>query len=432
MPINTSQPPIIANTKLVGANVNSQIQGLRQQSGQLAGYTADAFTQLQQSINQIYSLLKAPGQPLQSFSVTDSNGALIAWAGSQVVNNISYEGIWAKMLYVGGDSAADAPFFTDGNGNVVIGNNGSVQIDNPLGVQEGFIGVNPDASINVMAVTNNGGLYEIQTATANTYITGDAVVTNLPGMPTGTGAFAITVIDPTHFTLNGSTFAGSYAGSGTVYRYYGGIWTQTAAFGGTGFADAPFRVFADGKLAITNADIDLIGGPFDTEVVMGPAEFGIKIYELDGAGARTTNELDLNPLLTQWIATSGPFIGTTSIRANSIATTGSVSAGTGLAVGTIDHLGVGNFQDVVDSGLAFGGSGGLVLINGVGKLSGVAGLPLSIGNGGTGGTTQATAQTALSVYSIAQVNTLLAAKANTGSYGTASAGTPAHTHGFTL
>lgn len=410
MPISTSQPPIIANTKLVGANVNSQIQGLRQQSGQLAGYTADAFTQLQQSINQIYSLLKAPGQPLQSFSVTDSNGALIAWAGSQVVNNISYEGIWAKMLYVGGDSAADAPFFTDGNGNVVIGNNGSVQIDNPLGVQEGFIGVNPDASINVMAVTNNGGLYEIQTATANTYITGDAVVTNLPGMPTGTGAFAITVIDPTHFTLNGSTFAGSYTGSGTVYRYYGGIWTQTAAFGGTGFADAPFRVFADGHLEISNADIDIrnftpgVGG---TEVTISPnSQFvptvsGITLNELNTSGNFDATQ-PYTELLAGFINVFSASLGAVSILPDQISAT---------------YLGA--------------GGGGIVKASGTGAL-GIFSGALPIVNGGTGATTVAAAQTALSVYSIAQVNTLLAAKANTGSYGTASAGTPAHTHGFTL
>jgi hypothetical protein len=69
----------------------------------------------------------------------------------------------------------------------------------------------------VSAVTNNSGLFEITTATAHGLTTGMNVsIWGVTGMPTLDGTWTITVIDSTHFTLNGSTFAGTYGGGGLV------------------------------------------------------------------------------------------------------------------------------------------------------------------------------------------------------------------------
>ena len=375
MPLNTSQPAVISNQKLAGANVSSQVQGLRQVGGQLAGYAASAFDQLQASINSLYSLLKQPANPLESFSVLDSSGALIAWAGSEVINNVSYEGIWAKMLYIGGNDASSAPFFTDSFGNVVIGNNGSVQIDNPLGQQEGFIGVNPDPALNVSAVTNVSGVIGITTSSANTYVTGDAVITNLPGLSVGTGAFAITVIDSTHFTLNGSTYAAGYSGSGTVFRYYGGVWTQTAAFGGTGFADAPFRVYANGEVLLMNNsggatttinNLPDVTGVAGIEVKDNTYEY-FSILTQSGIRVDTSTGSPMIDLTVAWPA-SGNYLPTFTLRdyASNLAR---ITPSSGL---TFPNTG-GTYGP---STMLLNGSNGSVQINALSSLSGIAGMEI--------------------------------------------------------
>lgn len=71
----------------------------------------------------------------------------------------------------------------------------------------------------VSSVTNSGGLYEITTSTAHLFTTNDTVVVQ---GTTGSGGFAadgtwvITVVDATHFTLNGSSFTGGYTSGGTA------------------------------------------------------------------------------------------------------------------------------------------------------------------------------------------------------------------------
>ena len=69
----------------------------------------------------------------------------------------------------------------------------------------------------ISAVTNNGGLIEVQTAAANTLITGNSVaIFGATGTVPVNGTGTVTVIDSTHFTLNGSTFSGSYISGGLV------------------------------------------------------------------------------------------------------------------------------------------------------------------------------------------------------------------------
>lgn len=73
-------------------------------------------------------------------------------------------------------------------------------------------------AVAIAGVTNNGGLIEIQTAYANSLVTGASVVITGPYIGTVPieGLWVVTVIDSTHFTLQGSTFAGSYTSGGTV------------------------------------------------------------------------------------------------------------------------------------------------------------------------------------------------------------------------
>lgn len=71
------------------------------------------------------------------------------------------------------------------------------------------------APVGINGVTNSAGLFQIQTSAAHGLTTGQTVfLSGIAGNPTANGTWVVTVIDATHYTLNGSTFAGSYSGGG--------------------------------------------------------------------------------------------------------------------------------------------------------------------------------------------------------------------------
>ena len=114
-----------------------------------------------------------------------------------------------------------------------------------------------DRILQIAGVTSSGGLINIQTTVNHLYQTGDRVnIPTLPGVPNGVGQWTIVVINATHFTLNGSTFAGSYGTGGTVLRFFAGMLAQTFATGPS-FQNYTLRAFADGSLRIVNASISL-------------------------------------------------------------------------------------------------------------------------------------------------------------------------------
>jgi hypothetical protein len=114
-----------------------------------------------------------------------------------------------------------------------------------------------DRVLQISAVASSAGLIEITTSIAHTYQTGDRVnIPVLPGVPNGVGQFTITVVSTTQFTLNGSTFGGSYTSGGTCLRFFAGGLFQTIAIGPS-FQNYNLRGFADGSLKINNATIQL-------------------------------------------------------------------------------------------------------------------------------------------------------------------------------
>jgi hypothetical protein len=69
----------------------------------------------------------------------------------------------------------------------------------------------------VANTTNNGGLIEIQTVSANAFITGNTVtIAGVTGTTEANGTWVITKIDTTHFTLNGSAFVNAYVSGGVI------------------------------------------------------------------------------------------------------------------------------------------------------------------------------------------------------------------------
>jgi hypothetical protein len=72
------------------------------------------------------------------------------------------------------------------------------------------------ATSNISGATNTSPI-QITTSTTNALTTGQTVIiTGVTGNTAANGTLSITVIDNTHFTLDGSTGNGTYAGSGTV------------------------------------------------------------------------------------------------------------------------------------------------------------------------------------------------------------------------
>lgn len=137
-----------------------------------------------------------------------------------------------------------------------------------------------DRVLQVTSAVSAGGLIKLGTAVAHTYLTGDKVnVPGVPGVPAATGQWTIKVVDATHFTLNGSTFSGTFSANGTCLRYFAGMLAQTIAIGNS-FTDFNLRAFADGTLIIKNAQF-IIQSP-NGEIILDPTGPSITLY--DGAG----------------------------------------------------------------------------------------------------------------------------------------------------
>lgn len=85
----------------------------------------------------------------------------------------------------------------------------------------------------VNGAISSGGLIQLQTSAVHGYSTGDWVeIAGVGGTVEANGYWQITVVDTTHFTLNGSTFVNAYASTGSSRRFA----TWLYAFGA--FSDA--------------------------------------------------------------------------------------------------------------------------------------------------------------------------------------------------
>lgn len=134
-----------------------------------------------------------------------------------------------------------------------------------------------DRVLQVVGAISAGGLIKLQTGVVHTYLTGDKVnVPVVPGVPAATGQWIIKVVDSTHFTLNGSVFAGAFSGNGTCLRYFAGMLAQTIAIGNS-FTDFNLRAFADGTLEIKNASIIVTSA--NGEIIIDPTGPVIEVFD---------------------------------------------------------------------------------------------------------------------------------------------------------
>ena len=131
----------------------------------------------------------------------------------------------------------------------------------------------------VQSVTNDGGLIEIQTSTPNGLATGKTVtISGVVGTTEANGTWLVTVLDSTHFTLQGSTFVHAYTSGGSVLvgaatSNNNGVFQITEYLSPTSVSYAnPFAVASDannGSIAwISNTTADLAGA---NQLTLSPA-----------------------------------------------------------------------------------------------------------------------------------------------------------------
>jgi hypothetical protein len=212
---NSTISPVFQNRK-VGLAIQSLIQSLRISNPQVG----EAFSHVQSAINDIYTAL-TQGQQVQDLVITDPTGRkIIELSGNGQITVQDSSGQQVAML-----------------GNVV---------EVPLAITGATNAIPVVVTINGHPYVNGDTIF-VQGATGNTAINGFRIV---QGATTNT--FTMTTLAGA--AVNGN---GTYAGSATATRYYGGLLTQTVAIGPS-FANYKLRAFADGSLKINNAIIDLV------------------------------------------------------------------------------------------------------------------------------------------------------------------------------
>jgi hypothetical protein len=213
MPLRTTSSPILPPRKS-GVSISDLLERLRRKDP----LTAEVITGLAGEVNYIGRALREAPPSLTDVVVTDPNGKPITRIGSWVDNGVLRSGFWASEFYQGGEDADTAVIYSDENGQLVIGKNGSAAVLDPFGASAAWLGTQWDTLPVTGAADNGSGLIRL-TVAAHGLITGDEVLVDaVGGVPNATGIWLVTVIDPNTIDLQGSGFGGAYTSGGWVSR----------------------------------------------------------------------------------------------------------------------------------------------------------------------------------------------------------------------
>ncbi len=154
--------------------------------------TAQALSRVQQHFERIYGILQSTPEAQDPIVITDQNGKLIAWIGSQD----KYVGAFFAQVYIGGDGPETANLFVDNSGTLNIHNAiVVVQKDGATTTLGNYIDANGTMGIQVQndlhgykTAMGDNGLYVWDDAEAHVI----AEVTNSGG----TGVGRVTAYDP--------------------------------------------------------------------------------------------------------------------------------------------------------------------------------------------------------------------------------------------
>ncbi len=252
IPVNPLMPPAAPYSLDIRTAI-STFKGKPKEWGTLAS----VLDQIQSSSNRIESALrKISSNTFNEIIIRDASGQLIGWIGSRP----PYVGAWFKTLYVGADGPDTAPFFADVDGDVIIGKNGSLSIQDGGENEVGWLGVQADAAKTVTNATNTTPI--VVSVAAHGYEDGDTVfITGVTGNTNANGYRIVKNSTAGNFEITdlaGVNIAGNgaFGGTATSTRYFGGGRFQTLAIGES-FTDYKLRAYADGQLKIRDALITL-------------------------------------------------------------------------------------------------------------------------------------------------------------------------------
>jgi hypothetical protein len=294
MSLVVSQPPIIPKAQPVGRDVTGDIQALRSQKS-LPGveYIARIGESLKQRIDAIDLVLRRTPPPLTEFGVlSPKTGKDLLWVGDKTINGRNYYGIWARQAYFGQDGPETSPFFFGEEGEGIIGRNGYLSIEDIGEHEVGRIGVETEAPLNITGATNATPV--VITIIGHGYEDGDTLLIAAVGGNTAANGYRLVqnaTTDTFEITdLDGVDIAGNgvYTSGGTATRYFGGARFETFAIGDS-WDDYKLRLFRNGRLKIRNADITLEGT--DATIVFDP-DLGLIRISGNDITTEITSQLD--------------------------------------------------------------------------------------------------------------------------------------------
>lgn len=434
----------------VGSRVvnNAVFRGFWSQEGYLGGTSADDAP-LYADENGLITFTLGGADDAAAIVVLDENGNEVVRIGKINTTPDEY-GIYARAAKIGGPDVDNPIIFADSQGLVTI-NGGSIRIGPGASGLGGTIDVYDasDALIATLGMYDAVAAVAVSTTNAGTVTTSAAhgLVANDYTRLVGNTTAAhnriwkvVTAPTSTTFTVTGMTGTGT---GGTSTKQSAGKWSMTDRIGGTSPSTAKVIADASGNVSISDATVTINGSGYTITI---SAADGVKVQnvanesysrlqsgylEIIGTGASavfTANYNDSDFLISR--------SGSSEVYAE-VRSTGSM-------LRLKDQTGATAIELDGSSGSTGVIINGSLRINGTTTIDGsrnatLASLDLTtalaVSDGGTGATDATTARSNLSVYSIAQVDALLAAKANSAHTHntiaiatTAGGGVAAHTH----
>ena len=193
-----------------------------------------------------YVLTLSAGGSVQVTEVDCTN----AGAVQPAVSVTAFDGTHATISGLGAKGAAT-------HGYDPVPGSGVYGIGGGLDGTSLIINVNPVQLGTITNITDHGGLWEIETAAPTGLTTGASVT--ITGVVPNYGEnndWLVTVIDSTHFTLQGSTFAGSYTSGGIVST---GPTTLALSGAGNSASQSTFFAAIHSTWPALTASINLLG-----------------------------------------------------------------------------------------------------------------------------------------------------------------------------
>jgi len=285
MSVTIPSKPLISKQSLYSLDIRSAVSQFKGKQGDWSKL-AGVLDQIQSSSNRLEKAIReTTDNEFSEIIVRDSTGQLIGWVGSRG----GYFGAWFKQLYVGADGPDTAPFFADVDGDVIIGKNGSLELQDGGGNEVGWLGVQSDAAKVITGATNATPI--VVTINSHGYENGDTVFITVVGGNTAANGYRIAKnVAANTFELTdlaGVNVAGNgaYTTGGTATRYFGGGRFQTLAVGDS-FTDYKIRAYADGQLKIKDALITLTDAVNNGYIEFNPSTGPTAIFRNTSSGGQ--------------------------------------------------------------------------------------------------------------------------------------------------